>query len=135
MSHKSPGKLKRLILAFMCIWVALIAVLALFIENWLGWFLFFSPGWANDAFGMRFQTVLSVGMTVYILLVLTTAAAGFAAIVGFICTLLRIEWEHVGRDYRIWFWFAAMCLCLGAALFLCVYFYFWRMFPDGYIRP
>jgi hypothetical protein len=49
------------------------------------------------------------------------------------CTLLRVEWEHVGRDYRIWFWFAAVCLCLGAVLYLCVNLYVWKMFPDGYI--
>ena len=69
MRRKRTGKLGRLMLALMCIWVAGISIVAPVKENSLGWFLFFSPGWANGALGMRFQTVLSVGMTVYILLV------------------------------------------------------------------
>ena len=54
-------------LALMCVWVAGMAVVALLIEHWLGWFLFFSPGWGT-CLCMCFQTVLSVGITGYIFL-------------------------------------------------------------------
>ena len=33
--------------ALMCIWVACAVGFALFVENIIGWFLFFSPGWAD----------------------------------------------------------------------------------------
>jgi len=121
-------------LALMCIWVAGAAVAALFVENILGWILFFSPGWANGwPYGWRFQTVLSVGITGHILIMLMTAAGGVGAIVGFICTLLRVRWEHVGRDYRSWFWFAVVFLCLSAVIFWRVYLSVWEAFPNGYI--
>ena len=68
---------------------------ALFVENIIGWFLFFSPGWAIDfPFGLSYQTALSIGLTSYLLLMLTTAVACVGGIVGFICTLLRIEWAE-----------------------------------------
>ena len=40
-----------------------------------------------------------------------TVATGVGAIVGLICTLLRVEWEHVGQDFRSWFWFAVVFSC------------------------
>jgi hypothetical protein len=133
MRCKSISEPGRLMPALLCIWVAAAAAVGLFIENWVGWFLFFSPGWANGPpGGLSFQTVLSIGMTGYMLLVLATAAAGFAAIVGFICTVLRIRWEHVGRDKRIWFWFAVVCLCVSAGIFWRIYVWVWEKFPDGY---
>jgi hypothetical protein len=122
MKCKNTGKPGRLMLALMCIWVACAAVFFLFVENMLGWFLFFSPGWANGfPFGLSFHTVLSVGMTCQILLMLMTAAAAIAAIVGFICTLLGVEWEYLGRGHRIWLWFAALILCISAGIFTVVY--------------
>lgn len=108
---KDPG---RLMLALMCIWAALAAAAALFVENILGWLLFFSPGWANGwPGGLSFQTVLSVGMTGYILLMLMTAATLIGAILAFICTLLRIRWERLGQGYRSWFWITGVILCAG----------------------
>ena len=109
-------------LALMCIWVACAAGFALFVENIIGWFLFFSPGWAIDfPFGLSYQTALSIGLTSYLLLMLTTAVACVGGIVGFICTLLRIEWANLGRDRRIWFWFAAVFWSVAAVIFWCVF--------------
>jgi hypothetical protein len=109
-------------LALMCICVAGMAAVELFILNLVGWFLFFSPGWANGwPFGLSFQTVVSIGLTCHITLMIITAAAGVGAIVGFICTLIGVEWTYVGRDHRIWLWFAVAFLCLIAGVFCCVY--------------
>jgi hypothetical protein len=100
----------------------------------LGWFLFFSPGWANGfPFGMSVQTVLSVGMAGYILLMLTTAATCIGATAALICTLLGVRWERVGRDYRIWFWFAVGFLLLSGAVYWYCYVCVWEAVPDGYI--
>jgi hypothetical protein len=58
-SNRKPG---RLMLAVMCIWIAGLAAFGLLVEVLLGWFLFFSPGWANGwPFGLSFETVVSVG--------------------------------------------------------------------------
>jgi hypothetical protein len=133
MRCRSTGEPGRLMLALMCTWVAGAAVAALLVENILGWFLFFSPGWANGfPFGLSFQTVLSIGITGYILLMLMTAVTGVGAIVGFTCTLLRVGWERVGRGC-IWLWFVVVFLCLSAGIFLLVYLSVWEAFPDGYI--
>jgi hypothetical protein len=124
MRGKSTGKPRRLMLALMCIWVAGMAVVGLFIGNILGSFLFFTGGWANGwPFGLSSRTVVSVAATGYYLLLLMTAAAGIGAIVGLLCTLLGIRWEHVGRGYKPWFWFAVVFLCLSAGLFLYIYVY------------
>ncbi|MFI5456808.1 MAG: hypothetical protein ACHRXM_15280 [Isosphaerales bacterium] len=134
MRCKSAGKPGRLMLVLMCIWVAGLATFGLFVENIVGWFLFFSPGWANGwPSGWSFQTVLSVGMTGYILLQLMTAAVGVGAIVGLICIFLRVEEEYESLVYRRWLWFAVVFLCLGACIFWRVYVWVWEAFPDGYI--
>jgi hypothetical protein len=133
MRRKRTGKAGRLLLVLMCMWVAGIAVVGLVAENALGWFLFFSPGWANGwPFGIRFQAVLSVGLTIHILLMLTTAATGIGAVVGLICTLLGVEWEHVGRGYRSWVWFLAVCLCISIVILLLVSMSVGKAFPHGY---
>jgi hypothetical protein len=121
-SYARVGESRRLVLALMCIWVAAASVAALFIENVLGWLLFFSPGWANGwPFGLSFQLVVSVGLTGYLLLMLMTAAAGVGSIVGFICSLLGVEWEYLGPNHRIWLWAAVVLSCLIAGVFWHVY--------------
>ena len=133
MRRKRSGAAGRLIPALLCIWVAGAAAAGLFVENLLGWLLFFSPGWANGwPNGWSFQTVLSIGMTAQILLMLLTAAAGIGAVVGFICTLLRVRWEHVGQNNRSWLWFAVVVVCLTAGIFWLVHWWVWDAFPDGY---
>jgi hypothetical protein len=133
MKCKSSAKPGRLMLALMCAWVACGAGFALFVENWLGWILFFSPRWANGfPFGLSFQTVLSAGITVYCLLVLLTAAAGVGAIAAFICTLLRVRRQHAGRGWRIWFWTALGFVFISACIFFYVYSMVRERFPDGY---
>jgi hypothetical protein len=133
MSCKSTGKPGRLMLALMCVWVACAAGFLLIVEYISGWFLFFSPGWANGfPFGLSFQTVLSVGMTGYILLLLMTAATGIGATGALICTLLGFGWERVGRDYRIWFWFVVGLLLLSGVVYWYCYVWVWEQFPDGY---
>ncbi len=121
-------------LALMCILAAVVAAAALFIETVVGWFVFFSPGWANGwPTPWSFQIVLSIGLTSQTLVMLMTAALGFGAILGFICTLLGIRWERVGRGYRVWFWFVLAFLCLGACIFWHNYAWVCEQFPDGYI--
>ncbi len=131
---KNNGKPARLILAFMCIFVACAGACLFYVETLFGWFLFFSPGWANGfPFGLSFQTVLSVSLTGYALLMLMTAAAAIGAIAGSILTLLGLRWERVGRDYRIWIWFAVGLLLLAGAVYAYFYVVVWQAFPDGYV--
>jgi hypothetical protein len=114
----------RLMLALMCIWVAGVSVVFLFVENTLGWFLFFSPGWANGwPGGIRYQTVLSIGTTAYILLELMTAATAVGAAIAFILTLLGVPWERAGRGSRTCVWFLAAFVSLA----LCLFWYFYVM--------
>jgi hypothetical protein len=105
-------------LSLMCVWIAGLAAFGLFVENWIGWLLFFSPGWANGwPFGLSFHTVASIGIIVYILLELTTAAAGVGAIVGLICILLRVEEKYESLVQRNWLWIMIVLLCLSFLLF------------------
>jgi hypothetical protein len=115
---KSNGKPGRLMLSFMCIWMAGLAAFGLFVENSVGWFLFFSPGWANGwPFGLSFHTVASIGAIAYILLELTTAAIGVGAIVGLICVFLRVEEEYESLVCRNWPWIVISLMCLSVVLF------------------
>ena len=134
MLWKRNGKPGRLMLSLMCVWIAGLAAFGLFVEGIAGAFLFFTAGWANGwPLGLSFQTVLSVGITGYYLLLLMTAAVGVGAIVGLICILLRVEEKYESLVYRRLLWFALLFLCLGAFIFLCVYVSVWKAFPDGYI--
>jgi hypothetical protein len=134
MIWKSNGRPGRLMFALNCVWVAGLAAFGLFVETIVGFFLFFSPGWANGwPFGWRFQTILSVGMTGYLSLQLLTAAVGVGAIVGLICTGLRVEQEYASLIYRRWLWIAVIFLCLAAFIFWRVFVWNWEAFPDGYI--
>jgi hypothetical protein len=113
------GRLGRVMLALLCVWVAGMSGVGLYFENALGWFLFFSPGWAEGwPYGIRANIVLSVGLTGFVLLELGTAAAGVAAVVGFICTLLRIEWQYAGQGRRVWYWFAGVLFCISIVTFM-----------------
>jgi len=118
MIWKSNGKPGRLMLSLMCVWIAGLAAFGLLVENLVGWFLFFSPGWANGwPFGLSFHTVASIGAIGYILLELTTAAAGVGAIVGLICIFLRVEEKYESLVYRNWPWIVIVLLCLSLLLF------------------
>jgi hypothetical protein len=120
-------------LALMCVWGAGLSVVALFVENMLGWFLFFSPGWANGfPFGLSFQAVLSIGMTIYFLLLIVTAVAGVGAIVALILICFQVEDECASWLSRKWRWFAVVFLCISAWIFWRAYVLVWQSFPDGY---
>jgi hypothetical protein len=115
---KSNGKPGRLMLSFMCVWTAGLAAFGLFVENFVGWFLFFSPGWANGwPFGLSFRTVASIGAIAYILLELTTAAIGVGAILGLICVFLRVDEEYESLVCRNWPWIVISLTCLSVVLF------------------
>jgi hypothetical protein len=118
----------------MCTWVAGLAAVGLFVEYIAGAFLFFTAGWANGwPLELTFQTVLSVGITGYVLLLVMTAAVGVGAIMALICIFLRIE-EHLERlVYRRLLWFVLLFLCLAACVFWRVYVWVWDAFPEGYI--
>jgi hypothetical protein len=118
MMWKSNGKPGLLMLSFMCVWIAGLAAFGLFVENLVGWVLFFSPGWANGwPFGLSFHTVASIGLIGYLLLELTTAAVGVGAIVGLICIFLRVEEKYESLVYRNWRWIVIALLCLSVLLF------------------
>jgi hypothetical protein len=104
----------------------------LVVEYVLGWFLFFSPGWANGSL-VSFQTALSIGMAVYLLVLLMTIGVVIGAVVALVCTLVGARWERVGRDYRIWFWVAVGFLLLSGAIYWRCYVWVWEKFPDGYV--
>jgi hypothetical protein len=73
------------------LWIAIAGIAAdwLVCEVLLGWFLFFSPGWANGwPRPLTYQLVLATGLTVYRALQLITAAAGANALVGLILALV-----------------------------------------------
>jgi hypothetical protein len=115
---KSNGKPGRLMLFLMFVWIAGLAAFGLFVENFVGWFLFFSPGWANGwPFGLSFHTVASIGAIAYILLELTTAAVGVGAIVGLSCVFLRIEEKYESLVYSNWPWIVIVLMCLSVLLF------------------
>src|SRR5208337_541675 len=98
MRCKVAAKPERPMSAIDWISIAGLAVLALFSEYILSWILFFSPGWTNGwPFGLSSQTVLSAAITGWISLMLMTAAAGAGAVVGFICSLLRVGEKHGGQ--------------------------------------
>jgi hypothetical protein len=132
MSGKNARQPGRLTLAFMCIWVACASAFLLYVETVAGFFLFFSPGWANGPW-FSFQTVLSVGLTGYSLLMLMTAVAGIGAFAGLVCTLFGIGWERAGRDRRIWFWSLIGFLLLVAGVYGYWYAVVCQAFPDGYV--
>jgi hypothetical protein len=115
----------------MCIWVACAGACLLVVEYLLGWFLFFSPGWANGSL-LSFQTALSAGMAVYFLVLLMTAGLVIGAAAALVCTLLGFRWERLGRDYRIWFWFMIGFLPLSGAIYWHCYVWVWEKFADGY---
>jgi hypothetical protein len=115
----------------MCICVACAGAFLWVVEYLLGWFLFFSPGWANGSL-LSFQTALSAGMAVYLLVLLMTAGVVIGAAAALVCTLFGIRWERVGRNYRIWFWFIIGFLFLCGAIYWYCYVWVWEKFPDGY---
>jgi hypothetical protein len=131
MSGKCTGKPRRLVLALMCIWVAGAGALLLVVEYLLGWFVFFSPGWANGSL-VSFQTALSVGMAVHFLVLLMTAGVVIGAATALVCTFLGFGWERVGRDHRIWFWFLIGFLLFCGAIYWRCCVWVWEQFPDGY---
>jgi hypothetical protein len=114
-----------------------LAIALLLAEYVLGWFLFFSPGWANGwPFGIRFQTVLSVVVTGWISLIAMTVLAGFGAMVGFVCALLVLGTKHGRRAYRIWLWIAVLAIqCFTSPLFRRIYAFNMEAFLDGYLIP
>jgi hypothetical protein len=130
-SGKCTGQPRRLGLALLCIWVACAGAFLLVVEYLLGWFLFFSPGWANGSL-LSFQTALSLGMAVYFLVLLMTAGVVIGAAAAFVCALLGFRWERVGRDYRIWFWLMIGFVLLCGAIYWQCSVWVWEKFPDGY---
>jgi hypothetical protein len=117
-------------------WISIagMSLVGLFWEYWLGWVVFFSPGWANDPlFGPNFHAVLATAMTVWFSLLLMTAGASAGAVVGFLCALLGLEQRHGGEVYRRWLWIAAVViLLLSIWIFRSCYAWVWEVFPDGY---
>jgi hypothetical protein len=125
--------MKRVMLGFLCACVACLSYCLWVAEFFIGGFFFFSPGWAGTGSASSSQFVMSVGMTVYLLIVLGTALAGVAAIIGFVATLLGIRWEYVGQGRRVWWWFLAGLCCVCALVFWFVYASVCNTFPDGYV--
>jgi hypothetical protein len=105
--------------------IAVVAIVILIFEYLLGWFIFFSPGWANGwPDSLSYQLKLSVGITGYDALMLITAAYAAGAIVGFVCALFRVGETRRFAFYIRWLWFAAfVILCLSIVRF--PYFYNW----------
>jgi hypothetical protein len=134
MSCKSPRESERSMSAPEWISIAGMGLAGLCCEYWLGWVMFFSPGWANDPlFGPNFHVVLATAMTGWVSLLLMTAAVGAGAIVGFLCALLGVGQRHGRRVYRGWLWFAAVViLLLSIWRFRSFYAQVWEWFPDGY---
>jgi hypothetical protein len=113
---KSNGKPGRLLLAAMYIWIAGLAAFGLLVESLVGQFLFFTHGWANGwPFGLSLETVLSVGVTGYVLLELITATTGVGATIGLICICLRVEEEYESLIYRRWPWVVFVLLCIASS--------------------
>jgi hypothetical protein len=131
MGGKYTAKPRRLVLGLMCAWAACAGALLLVVEYLLGWFLFFSPGWANGSL-VSFQIVLSIGMAVYLVALLMTAGVVIGAAVALVCTLLSLRWERVGQDHRVWFWFVIGFLLLCGAIYWRCYVWVWEKFPDPY---
>jgi hypothetical protein len=131
MNGKCIGMPQRLGLSLVCLWVACAGTILVVVEYLLGWFLFFSPGWANGSL-VSFQTALSIGMAARLLVLLMTVGVVIGAAAALVCTLLGLRWERVGRDHRIWFWFVIGFLFLCAAIYWNCYVWVWEKFPDPY---
>ncbi len=105
------------------------------IGEWLfGFFLFFTAGWANGwPFGLSFQLVLSAVMAGYMSLMLMTAAAGVGAIVETFAAEAGVSEERQCQLYIRWLCLAAaVVLCLSIIVFMGLYAWTWKEFPDGY---
>ena len=117
-------------------WLLIVAIAggSLFCQYALGFFLFFSPGWANGwPFGFSFQTVISSVITIWLSIMLFTAFAGAGAIVGLGCAWTQIGKRDGFRIYRIWLWLALVTvLCLSGLVFSRVYSSICTEFPAGY---
>jgi hypothetical protein len=103
------------------LWIGIVAMACCWLvgEVLLGWFLFFSPGWANGwPPPFSYQLVLSTGVTIYSSIMLMTAAAGVGAIVGLILAVAGVSEERERQVYVWWLCFAAVVvLCVGVFVF------------------
>jgi hypothetical protein len=118
-------------------WIAMAGMAGCWIigELLLGFFLFFTVGWANGwPFGMSFQFVLSAVMTGYVSLMLMTAAVGVCAIILMFAATAGVSKERQHQLYIRWLCIAAtVVLCLSTVVFRGLYAWTWKEFPDGYI--
>src|SRR5262245_46670828 len=74
--------------------LALLSLLALVGEAYVGFALWFAPGWANGwPFGLRRQVVWPCGLAVMLFLLLMTLAVAAGAVVG-----LSLQGEGAGRQ-------------------------------------
>jgi hypothetical protein len=117
-------------------WLYLNAVAGtcLFFEFVVGAGAFFSPGWASGgAFGLGFHAFLSATLTVWVALLLMTAAAFAGAVVGYWCILRDMGTRRVLRAYLWWLWIAGVAVaCVNIWIFSNMYRWVWETFPDGY---
>lgn len=107
---------------------------ALLLEAWLGFALWFAPGWANGwPFGLTIHTVWSAGMAAIASVMLMTLAAGVGAAA---CSLLLrhdVEPRHLRRAYRAWLvvWSVAVAI-VGILAYRDMYAETLDMWPGGY---
>ena len=106
------------------------------VDEWMfGFFLFFTVGWANGwPLGLSFQSVISVVMTGYSVLILMTLATGAGAIIETFAALAGVNEERQAQLFIRWLYFsAAVVLCLSVIMFYGIYAWTWREFPNGYV--
>jgi hypothetical protein len=120
--------------AFQWFLVVAMAGGALFFQFALGFLVFFSPGWANGwPFGLSFQSVISIAITIWLSIMLFTAFAGAGAIIGLGCAWMQIGKRNGLRIYRNWLWLSLVTvLCLSVLVFSRVYSSTCAEFPKGY---
>ncbi len=83
--------------------ITLGAIAAFASEAWVGFSLWFAPGWANGwPGGLRIHTVWSTGMAGLLFLLTLTLAVGVGAAVGYLCIRFEVghRWGH--RVFAAW---------------------------------
>jgi hypothetical protein len=115
-------------------WILHKALIALALEVFGGFPLWFAPGWANGwPFGLTIHTVWSGGMAFLFSAVLLTMAVCTGAAVGFFCSHRGIGLRHGKPVFAFWIVLIA-ALAIPIGLWNCRDFYedTLEMWPKGY---
>jgi hypothetical protein len=110
------------------------AVVAFFFEAFIGFGLYFAPGWANGwPFGLTIHVVWSSGMTVLLFLLTVTLAVAIGAAVGLCCSWFKAGRRESRRAFALWLVGAtATAFAISYLAYGVIFASTWEMWPNGY---